>query len=174
MDQKHLQEIYLALDEFAGNLGKIKLDLGWMRDLAAFRLPHLDLFRVTTFNGALMRLAQGVKDAGDISPDFGWMKALSDFSLPGTGGFNRFVTALKKFASDLGLIAAPALDWLTTIIDATNLDVQKLIQVADIMAKIPTGTYNASVLIDWKDNYMLGKIEGHLSKLVGMKGIIWA
>lgn len=174
MDQKHLQEIYLALDEFAGNLAKIKLDLGWMRDLAAFRLPRLDLFRVTTFNLSLMRLTQGVKDAGDVSPDFGWMKALSEFSLPGTGGFDRFVNALKKFASDLGLIAAPALDWLTTIIDATNLDVQKLIQVADVMAKIPTGTYNATVLIGWKDNYTLGKIEGHLSTLAGLKGVIWA
>jgi len=174
MDQKTLDEIYQALQKFADNLGKIKLDLGWMRDLAAFRLPHLDLFRVTIFNSALMRLAQGVKDAGDVSPDFGWMKALSDFSLPGTGGFDRFVTALKKFASDLGQIAAPALDWLTTIIDATNLDVKKLIQVADIMAKIPTGTYNATVMIGWEDNYTLGKIEGHLSKLVKMKGVIWA
>ena len=110
----------------------------------------------------------------DESPDVGWMKALSDFSLPGTGGFDRFVTALKKFASDLGRIAAPALDWLTTIIEATNLDVQRLIHVADIMAKIPTGTYNATVLIDWKDNYTLGKIEGHLSTLAGLKGVIWA
>lgn len=174
MDQKTLDEIYNALDRFATNLAKIKLDLGWMRDLAAFRLPRLDLFRVTTFNLSLMRLTQGVKDAGDVSPDFGWMKALSEFSLPGTGGFDRFVNALRKFASDLGQIAAPALDWLTTIIDATNLDVQKLIQVSDIMAKIPTGTYNATVLIGWKDNYTLGKIEGHLSTLAGLKGVIWA
>jgi hypothetical protein len=42
------------------------------------------------------------------------------------------------------------------------------------MAKIPTGTYNATVLIDWKDNYTLGKIEGHLSTLAGLKGVIWA
>jgi TP901 family phage tail tape measure protein len=217
MDQKHLQEIYLALDEFAGNLALIKLDLGWMRDLAAFKLPQLNQNHVTRFINALKLLARGisetkeigadlswgealigfklpqlnqghvtrfvnalkilargVKDAGDESPDFGWMKALSDFSLPGTGGFDRFVTALKNFALDLGRIPAPALDWLKTIIDATNLDLQKLIQVADIMAKIPTGTYNASVLIDWKDNYMLGKIEGHLSTLAGLKGVIWA
>ena len=217
MDQKHLQEIYLALDEFARNLGKIKLDLGWMRDLAAFKLPQLNQNHVTRFINALKLLARGisetnkigadlswgeeliefklpqlnqghvtrfvnalkilargVKDAGDISPDFGWMKALSDFSLPGTGGFDRFVAELKKFASDLGQIAAPALDWLTTIIDATNLDVQKLIQVADVMAKVPTGSYNATVLIGWKDNYNLGKIEGHLSTLAGLKGVIWA
>ena len=217
MDQKTLDDIYQALQKFADNLGKIKLDLGWMRDLAAFKLPQLNqshvtrfvnalkilargvketeeigadlswgeaLIRfklpqlnqghVTRFVNALKILARGVKDAGDVSPDFGWMKALSDFSLPGTGGFDRFVTALKKFASDLGRIPAPALDWLKTIIDATNLDLQKLIQVSDIMAKIPTGTYNASVLIDWKDNYTLGKIEGHLSTLVGLKGVIWA
>lgn len=217
MDQKTLDEIYSALDEFARKLANIKLDLGWMRDLAAFKLPQLNQSHVTRFVNALTILARGVKeaeeigadlswgealiefklpqlnqghvtrfvnalkilargvkDAGDESPDFGWMKALSDFSLPGTGGFDRFVTALKKFASDLGRIAAPALDWLTTIIEATNLDVQRLIHVADIMAKIPTGTYNATVLIDWKDNYTLGKIEGHLSTLAGLKGVIWA
>ena len=217
MDQKTLDDIYQALRTFAGNLGGIELDLGWMRDLAAFKLPQLNQSHVTRFINALKILAtgiseteeigadlswgealsgfklpqlnqghvtrfvnalkilaRGVKDAGDESPDFGWMKALSDFSLPGTGGFDRFVTALKNFASDLGLIAAPALDWLTTIIEATNLDVQRLIQVADIMAKIPTGTYNATVLIDWKDNYTLGKIEGHLSTLAGLKGVIWA
>lgn len=217
MDEKTLDDIYQALQKFADNLGGIKLDLGWMRDLAAFKLPqlnrgHVSSFvytlkilargvketeeigadlswgealsgfklpqlnqgHVTRFVNALKILARGVKDAGDESPDVGWMKALSDFSLPGTGGFDRFVTALKKFASDLGLIAAPALDWLTTIIEATNLDVQRLIQVADIMAKIPTGTYNATVLIDWKDNYTLGKIEGHLSTLAGLKGVIWA
>ena len=217
MDQKTLDDIYQALKTFADNLGGIKLDLGWMRDLAAFKLPqlnrghvssfvytlkilargvketeeigadlswgealsgfklpHLNQGHVASFVYALKILARGVKDAGDESPDFGWMKALSDFSLPGTGGFDRFVTALKKFASDLGRIAAPALDWLTTIIEATNLDVQRLIHVADIMAKIPTGTYNATVLIDWKDNYTLGKIEGHLSTLAGLKGVIWA
>lgn len=174
MDQDTLGDIYQALQTFADNLGGIKLDLGWMRDLAAFRLPRLDLFRVTTFNLSLMRLTQGVKDAGDVSPDFGWMKALSEFLLPDTGGFDRFVNALKKFASDLGQIAAPALDWLTTIIDATNLDVQKLIQVADVMAKIPTGTYNATVLIGWKDNYTLQSIDGNLKTLAGMKGVIWA
>ena len=217
MDEKTLDDIYQALQKFADNLGKIKLDLGWMRDLAAFKLPQLNQSHVTRFINALQILARGVKeteeigadlswgealigfqlpqlnqghvtrfvnalkilargvkDAGDESPDVGWMKALSDFSLPGTGGFDRFVTALKNFASDLGLIPAPALDWLKTIIDATNLDLQKLIQVSDIMAKIPTGTYNASVLIDWKDNYTLGKIEGHLSTLAGLKGVIWA
>ena len=217
MDENTLDDIYQALQTFADNLGGIELDLGWMRDLAAFKLPHLNQGHVTSFVNALKILARGiseteeigadlswgealsgiklpwlnqghvasfvyalkilargVKDAGDESPDVGWMKALSDFSLPGTGGFDRFVTALKKFASDLGLIPAPALDWLKTIIDATNLDLQKLIQVSDIMAKIPTGTYNASVLIDWKDNYTLGKIEGHLSTLAGLKGVIWA
>ena len=217
MDQKTLDDIYQALQTFADNLGGIKLDLGWMRDLAAFKLPQLNqghvtrfvnalkilargisetkkigadlswgeaLIRfklpqlnqghVTRFVNALKILARGVKDAGDASPDFGWMKALSELSLPGTGGFSKFVTALTKFASDLGQIPAPALDWLTTIIDATNMDMAKLIQVSDIMAKIPTGTYNASVLIDWKDNYMLGKIEGHLSTLAGLKGVIWA
>lgn len=174
MDQKTLDDIYQALQKFAKNLDGIELDLGWMRDLSAFRLPRLDLYRVTIFNGALMQLSKGVKDAGDVSPDFGWMKALSEFSLPGTGGFDHFVNALRKFASDLGLIAAPALDWLTTIIDATNLDVQKLIQVADIMAKIPTGTYNATVLIGWEDNYTLQSIDGNLKTLAGMKGVIWA
>lgn len=217
MDQKTLDEIYNALDRFATNLAKIELDLGWMRDLAAFKLPQLNqnhvtrfinalkiLARgileakeigadlswgaaligfklpqlnqghVTRFVNALKILAQGVKDAGDISPDFGWMKALSEFSLPGTGMFDRFVNALRTFASDLGLIAAPALDWLTTIIDVTNLDMQKLNEVAGIMAKIPTGTYNATVLIGWKDNYTLQSIDGNLKTLAGMKGVIWA
>lgn len=217
MDQQTLDDIYHALQKFADNLGMIKLDLGWMRDLAAFKLPQLNqnhvtrfinalkiLARgisetkeigadlswgealigfklpqlnqghVTRFVNALKILARGVKDAGDVNPDFGWMKALSDFSLPGTGMFDRFVNALRTFASDLGLIEAPALDWLTTIIDATNLDVQKLIQVADVMAKIPTGTYNATVLIGWKDNYTLQSIDGNLKTLAGMKGVIWA
>jgi TP901 family phage tail tape measure protein len=174
MDQQTLSDIYAALKEFAKNLAGIKLDLGWMRDLAAFRLPRLDLFRVTTFIGALDRLVDGIKTAAGNAPDLGWMKTIMDFVLPGTGGFDRFVTTLRKFASDLGQIAAPALDWLQTIIDGTNLDTAKLKQVADIMSNLPTSSYNASVLIGWKDNYTLQSIDRHLGTIAGMKGVIWA
>ena len=161
---------FLELIDALEQANTLDLDFSWADDLGKLNLPSLG--GVGFWKSDFERLVTAVNGGAGI--DLTWMDSLTNFSLPGTGGFDRFVTALKNFASDLGLIAAPALDWLTTIIEATNLDVQRLIQVADIMAKIPTGTYNATVLIDWKDNYMLGKIEGHLSTLAGLKGVIWA
>ncbi|MFY9191286.1 MAG: phage tail tape measure protein [Tenuifilaceae bacterium] len=161
---------FLELIDALEQANTLDLDFSWADDLGKLNLPSLG--GVGFWKSDFERLVTAVNGGAGI--DLTWMDSLTNFSLPGTGGFDRFVTALKNFASDLGLIPAPALDWLKTIIDATNLDVQRLIQVADIMAKIPTGTYNASVLIDWKDNYTLGKIEGHLSTLAGLKGVIWA
>ena len=152
------------------NAGGMNVDLKWVEQLKGLEVPFIG--STTFFEANFKRLVTAVNGGAGI--DLTWMDSLTNFVLPETAFWMPFATTFSEFAEKLDKAAKPDLSWLKTIIDATNLDLQKLIQVSDIMAKIPTGTYNASVLIDWKDNYTLGKIEGHLSTLAGLKGVIWA
>ena len=161
---------FLELTDALEQANTLDLDFSWAEDLGKLSLPSLG--GVGFWKGNFLELLVALANVPAI--DLTWMDSLTNFVLPETAFWMPFATTFSEFAEKLDKAAKPDLSWLTTIIEATNLDVQRLIQVADIMAKIPTGTYNATVLIDWKDNYTLGKIEGHLSTLAGLKGVIWA
>lgn len=175
-----LTDIYTALKNFALKMGDKAfkdLDLKWIKDLSAIKLPNLDIYRVGIFSGALLALADGIKaaTAGGV-PDMGWIKDISAFILPRLNLFDvrKFTGALLELVTGIVTAGIPDVSWIKDLAKISGLDTVKLKTIVDILSGLKAGTYNASVLIGWKDNTTLSSIDSSLSKIAEMKGVIWA
>lgn len=145
------------------------LDFKWVSDLANLRLPQLR--GVTSWSVEWNKLVSTVGSAGKIS--LAWLSDLSNFKLPESGAWSKFVGAFQTLANGISQAKSPNLGWLATIAAIDTETVTNMEKIAKVLSGLPTGTYNASIEIDWATNYTLQSIDKSLSKLAGMKGILW-
>lgn len=153
------------------NAGGMNVDLKWLEQLKDLKVPYIGSSAVTRFEAGFTRLVTAVNGGAGI--DLTWLDSLTAFSLPDTTGWDAFSTTFSGFATAINNAVKPDLTWISDLVSINTVDMDKLKQVAEVLADLPTGTYNASVLIGWEDNETLASIDGHLATICAAKGIIW-
>ena len=103
-----------------------------------------------------------------------WMKPLTEFRLPPIGNAENWGKNWKILMDAIDAAKKPDLSWVKDIVSLTSFDTDKLKMIADILNGIKSGSYNATVLIGWKDNSTLQSIDESLQTLAAMKGVVWA
>jgi TP901 family phage tail tape measure protein len=173
INKAKLDEIYAALKDFAGNLALLPdLDLSWMRDLAALRLPPIG--NADNWGNYFDKLVAALKKAVGLNLTLDWMKPLSEFRLPNLGKVDNWKGQWINLVDALDAAKKPDLSWIKDIAGIANIDLEQLKSIVAVLTGLKAGTYNASVLIGWQDNASLSSIDSSLNKLVAMKGLIWA
>ena len=173
LDAGKLEAIYKAVKEFAGKMALLpKLNLGWMRDLAQLRLPPIG--NADNWGRNFDKLIGVLQKAVGLTLALEWMKPLTEFRLPPIGNADNWGKNWKILMDAIDAAKKPDLSWVKDIVSLTSFDTDKLKMIADILNGIKSGSYNATVLIGWKDNSTLQSIDGNLKTLAGMKGVIWA
>lgn len=157
------------IDAISGANG-LNLSFTWAADLGKLRLPHIG--NVDSWKTGFDKLTTALSNVPAI--DLTWMDSITNFKMPETEFWGAFGTTFAEFADTINKAPKPDLSWIKSFSIIDTVDVEKIKAIASAMQGLPTGTYNASVMIGWEANARLDSIDGHLATLCGMKGVIWA
>lgn len=155
------QNLSALRDALTPPAGAPAIDLAWLRDLGSFsRLPNLG--NVKSWLEKFDSFATGVRDiCQNVGPniDFSWVAPIANFKLPDLSGASDWGKNLKSWAASIRA-ELPSLERFADVLTSLNGSLAAL--------------NDATLKIVFKDESLLSRIEGHLSTLASLKGVIWA
>lgn len=152
------------------------LDTKWLDAISNFQVPRqITERRANEIATALTIIAKAFGDAGDAKVDTGWLANLAALENVPTGlKLENFGKGIADMIVRIQGAGVPDFSWADKLTSINETNLQTLETISGLLAGMPTGSFDLSVLIGWEANATLASIDSSLKTLAGLKGVIWA